>query len=208
MKSFLLIDDHVVVRSGIRVLLGELYNSSLINEAENGEAAIALLKEHTYDLVILDIQIPDTDSLSLMEYFKAKYPSLPFLIFSMSPENIYAKRFLKAGAKGYINKNAPLEEIKKAIGLVLSNRKYMSDALIEQLAVNGAKQNEENLFNKLSVREFEITTLLLNGLTISKIAATLNLGISTIGTHKGRIFEKLKIINLLELKELATVYNM
>ena len=205
MKKFLIIDDHVVVRSGIKVLLSEIYKPAEVDEASNGETALEKIKDNKYDLVTLDVQMPDTDSLGLMEYLKVKYPSLSVLVFSVSPENIYASRFLKAGAKGFINKNAPLDEIKKAIDLVLHNEKYLSDAITHQ---DPATAKEENLFNTLSVREFEIVSLLLSGQTISKIAANLHLGVSTIGTHKARIFDKLKVTNLLELKELANVYNI
>ncbi|MEO7266228.1 MAG: response regulator transcription factor [Ferruginibacter sp.] len=208
MKRFLLIDDHVVVRSGIKILLSELYKPSVIEEAEDGESALALVKENTYDMVMLDIQMPKTDTFGLMEYFKVKYPELKVLVFSMSPENIYAKRFLKAGARGFISKDAPLEEIRKAIDLVLKGRKYISEAMIDMLAETGGKIKDGNLFNNLSAREFEIVSLLLSGQTLSSIAHTLNLQVSTVGTHKARIFGKLNVSNILELKELANMYNL
>jgi len=208
MKKFLLIDDHVVVRSGIRILLSEIYRSSEIHEAQDGESALEKLKETRYDLVMLDIQMPKTDTFGLMEFVRIKYPEVKVLVFSMSPENIYAKRFLKAGAKGFLSKDAPLEEIKKAINLVLNDKKYISESLMETLAEGSGKQNDGNLFNTLSAREFEIVSLLLTGQTISQIGNTLHLQVSTIGTHKARIFEKLKVSNILELKELATTYNL
>lgn len=208
MKKFLLIDDHVVVRSGIKVLLSEIYKPSQIDEAHDGDSALAKVKESAYDLVMLDIQMPNTDTFGLMEYFKIKYPELRVLIFSMSPENIYAKRFLKAGARGFISKDAPLEEIKRAINQVLQNSRYISDAMLESLAESSGTGKDTNLFNTLSAREFEIVSLLLNGQTISNIANTLSLQVSTVGTHKARIFDKLKVSNILELKELANSYNL
>jgi len=208
MKKFLLIDDHVVVRSGIKILLSEIYKPSQIDEAHDGDSALAKVKENSYDLVMLDIQMPNTDTFGLMEYFRVKYPNLRVLVFSMSPENIYAKRFLKAGAKGFISKDAPLEEIKKAINQVLNNGRYISESMIETLAESAGKEKDGNLFNTLSAREFEIVSLLLNGQTVSHIANTLHLQVSTIGTHKARIFEKLKVTNILELKELANTYNL
>ncbi|MEO7043908.1 MAG: response regulator transcription factor [Ferruginibacter sp.] len=208
MKRFLLIDDHVIVRSAVNVLLTQIYKDCQVDEACDGESAVTKLKESSYDLVIMDVQMPQTDTLGLMEYFKIKYPDIIVLIFSMSPENIYAKRFLKAGAKGFLNKNAPLEEIKKAVDLVLNNKRYISKSFTEILENTGNEDADQNLFNILSVREFEIASLLLSGQTISKIAVTLHLSVSTIGTHKGRIFEKLKVSNLLEMKELASLYNL
>lgn len=208
MKKFLLIDDHMVVRSGIRILLSDIYKGAEIDEAKDGETAVEHVKKSHYDLVMLDIQMPNTDTFGLMELFKTDYPDLKVLMFSMSPENIYALRFIKAGAKGFISKDAPLEEIKKAIDQVLNGKKYISEELLFLLAEGNAHGADANPFSILSSREFEIVSMLLNGKTISSIAADLGLGISTIGTHKGRIFNKLKVTNLLELKELANSYDI
>ena len=208
MKKFLLIDDHVVVRSGIKTLLSGLYPDAEVDEAKDGETAMAHLKQSNYDLVMLDIRMPNTDTFSLMEFFKQEYPSLKVLVFSMSPENIYALRFIKAGARGFLSKDAPLEEIKKAIDLVLNEKKYISEELLFSLAEGQVPGVESNPFNALSSREFEIVALLLHGKTISGIAADLHLGISTVGTHKSRIFGKLKVSNLLEMKELANSYDI
>lgn len=208
MKRFLLIDDHVVVRSGLKFILSDLFKPCEIDEAEDGQAALEKLNEHKYDLVMLDIKMPNTNTLQLMEYFKITFPDLRVVIFSMNSESIYAKRFLKAGARGFVNKDAPLEEVVRAINLVLENKKYISETMLEQLAEFGASQTEENLFNYLSPREFEIASLLLKGESISGIAHSLNLQVSTVGTHKARIFDKLKITNLMELKEMANMYNL
>lgn len=112
MKKFLLIDDHAVIRSAINALLSQTYSGCQIDEAEDGDKALAKIKETLYDLIILDIQLPETDTLGLMEYLKTKYHGINVLIFSVGPEVVYANRFLKAGARGFINKNAPLDEIR------------------------------------------------------------------------------------------------
>ena len=207
MKKFLLVDGHAIIRWAVKKLLLSTYNPALIEEAHDGKSALEKLERHSYDLVILEIQIPHTDTFELMEYIRIKYPSLKVLIFSMSAENIYAKRFLKGGANGFVGKDAPLDEIKKAIAVVLNNHKYISESMIDLLAV-GNSDRDNNLFNTLSAREFEIATHLLNGETISKIAVNLKLRVSTVGTHKSRIFDKLKVTNLLEMKELADIYNV
>ncbi len=208
MKKFLLIDDHVVVRSGIKLLLLNLYKDSEISEAKDGDTAIAFVKENHYDFVMLDVQMPNTDSFALMEYFKANYPLLKVLVFSMNSENIYALRYIRAGAMGFISKDAPLDEIKIAIEQVINGKKYISEEMLFVLAEGASQGADSNPFNTLSAREFEIVSMLLNGKTISLIAVELNLGISTVGTHKGRIFSKLKVTNLLELKELSNTYNL
>ena len=205
MKRFLLIDDHMVVRSGIKLLLTDMYKDVEISEAEDGDSAMALLKAAEYDLITMDVQMPKTDSFALMEYVKKEYPKAKVLVFSMSPETIYAIRFIKAGAKGFISKSAPLEEMKIAIDKVINDKKYFSEEVLMELT-EGDAGGSNNLFDLLSPREFEIVQMLLNGKTISIIAADLSLGLSTVGTHKGRIFQKLKVTNLLELKELANSY--
>ena len=208
MKKFLLVDDHNVVRSGVKGLLLELFKPSEIAEASDGESALEILKINQFDLIIMDIQMPKTDTLGLMDFIHIKYPAAKVLVFSMSAESIYAKRFLKAGAKGFLSKDAPIDEIKKAINLVLSNRKYISDTLAAVLAEESITETPSNPFNQLSPREFEIVTMLLSGQTISEIAKLLNLQVSTVGTHKARLFDKLNVINLLELKAIATSYNL
>lgn len=208
MKKFLLVDDHMVVRSGIKILLSDIYNPSEINEAVNGETAIEKLKAGDYDLIILDIQMPNTDTLGLMEYIHITYPNAKVLMFSMSAENIYAKRFMKAGAFGFISKEAPLEEITKAIHVILNGKKYISETLAESLAEDSFSGKSGNPFNELSPREFEIVTLLLDGKTVTDISHTLNIQTSTVGTHKARLFDKLGVSNILELKEMATTYNL
>lgn len=204
---FLLIDDHVVVRSGLKLILSDLYKPCIIDEAEDGESAIIKMKLHAYDLIILDIKMPNTNTFSLMEYIKNNYPDLKVLVFSMNSESIYAKRFLNAGARGFINKIAPLDEIVKAINVILSGKRYISETLLEVLAELGGDLKRENSFDALSPREFEIVSMLLAGDGISQIAHKLNLQVSTVGTHKARIFEKLKVTNLIELKELANTLN-
>ncbi|HMW26623.1 MAG TPA: response regulator transcription factor, partial [Ferruginibacter sp.] len=164
--------------------------------------------ETGYDLVILDIQMPKTDTLGLMEYIHIKYPAAKVLMFSMSAENIYAKRFMKAGAYGFISKEAPLEEITRAINMILNGKKYISDTLAEKLAEDSFSGKTGNPFNDLSPREFEIVSLLLEGKTVTDISHTLNIQTSTVGTHKARLFDKLGVTNILELKELATTYNL
>ena len=198
----------MVVRSGIKGLLIELFTPCDVHEADTSEAATEKLKTNSYDLVMMDVQIPKNDMLGLMEYVHVRYPETKVLVFSMSSEAIYAKRFLKAGAKGFLSKDSSLDEIQRAVNLILNDRRYISDSLAEQLAEESLSDIPSNPFDKLSVREFEITSLLLSGESLSDISRSLHLQSSTVGTHKSRAFEKLSVTNLLELKELATSYNL
>ena len=208
MKNFLLIDDHEIVRSGVKNVLQEIFKPCEIYEANNEKTALAALKTRDYDLFIMDVQIPDTDTAGLMEYIKARYPGAKVLMFSMSAENVYAKRFFKAGAMGFVSKNAGLSELKKAVELVLNDRKYISENLAEQLAAEIGTQQPTNPFDKLSAREFEIATLLMTGKTGSEISELLAINSSTVGTHKARLFEKLGVTNLPELIEVARIYKL
>ena len=208
MKRFLLVDDHVVVRSGIKVLLSEIYKPAEIHEAFDGESTVEKLKTNQFDLIMLDIQMPNTDTLGLMKVIHQNYPSAKVLIFSMSAENIYAKRFMKAGAFGFISKESPLDEITKAINLILNDRKYISESLIDKPAEDSLSGNPGNPFDKLSPKEFEIVSLLLAGKTLTDISHRLNIHTSTAGTHKARLFEKLGVSNILELNELAKLYGV
>ena len=208
MKTFLLVDDHMVVRNGVKTLLLQVFSPCEIFEAGDGITAVEELKKRKYDLVMMDIQMPGTDAFGLMEYIRISHPGTRVLVFSMSAENIYAKRFLKAGAKGFVSKEAPLEEIKKALTTVLNDKRYISEAMIDILAEGAYDDNTKNPFQKLSARELEIVSLMLSGHTLSEIAKSLHIQVSTAGTHKSRLFEKLGVSNLLELKELADFYKL
>lgn len=206
MKKFLLIDDHAIVRSGIKFWLSAEYKSAEIDEAENGKQAEQMVDNNDYDLMLLDIHMPDTNSFDLLKNIIAKRPDSKVLIFSMNSEGMYAKRFLKAGAVGFVSKDAPIEEFKKAVDQTLNNKKYFSEHFIETIL--NEKVGEENPFLKLSDREFEITSLLLEGKALGEISQSLNIHNSTTGTYKARIFEKLKVENVFQLNELAVLYNI
>ena len=207
MKSFLLIDDHEILRSGVKNILLATFNPCEIHEAYDGKSAIIELKQRKYQLVIMDVQMPDTDSLGIMEFIRINSPGTNVLIFSMSPESAYAKRFLKAGAMGFVSKDAGITELKKAIDQVIHNRRYLSPALQEQFINELGSPVNVNPFDKLSTREFEIASLLISGSSSKEISKILSLQNSTTATYKARIFEKLQIKNILELSELSRIFN-
>ncbi|HUS03794.1 MAG TPA: response regulator transcription factor [Chitinophagaceae bacterium] len=208
MKKFLLIDDHAIVRSGIKFWLSAEYNPSKIDEAENGKQATEKIQDTDYDLLLLDIHMPETNSFDLLKYILNTKPDSKVLIFSMNSESMYAKRFLKAGAIGFVSKDAPIEELKKAVDLSLNNRKYFSDTFIESVLNEKIDKEYNNPFSNLSSREFEIANLLLEGKPVGEISVLLNIKNSTTATYKARIFEKLKIENVLQLNELAVLYEI
>ena len=205
--QFLLIDDHEIVRTGINLLLSKIYHPVVMHEAADGYSATALIKKNYYDLVLLDIQMPNTDTFGLLEYITIKFPKIKVLMFSMSAERIFAKRFLKAGAKGFVSKDASLEEVKVAIGLVLGNRRYISEQLQNQLAEELASDESKSPFDELTTKEFEIVTLLLAGEPVAAISNILNLQSSTVGLYKNKIFAKLGVKNFSELQALYDQYH-
>lgn len=208
MKKILLVDDHEIVRSGVRNVLTQLFAPCEVMEAGHETAARQHLQSQTFDLAIMDVQMPDTDSLKLTAEIKQHYPGTKVLIFSMGAEHVYAKRFLQAGAMGFVSKNAGLDELCKAIGLVLNNRRYISQSLAEELAMDINVRESCNPFELLSTREFEIASLLMQGKSVSEIATDLSLGVSTVGTYKARLFEKLNVKNVIELIELGRMMGV
>jgi two-component system, NarL family, invasion response regulator UvrY len=207
MKSFLIVDDHEIVRKGLKLLINDFYMNARITEASDGSEAVKNLKSDTFDVVVLDIQMPKTNSFELLDYIVKSYPRTKVLIFSMGSETLYGKRVIRAGAKGFLSKESSMSEVQNAIETVLNGKKYLSAKLLESLIDEVSTDNDPNPFSKLSTREFEIATFLLAGLSVSEIGDRTRLQTSTVGTYKARIFEKLNISNLLELKELSVIYN-
>jgi two-component system invasion response regulator UvrY len=208
MKKFLLVDDHDVVRSGIKNLLNEIYAPAEVHEAIDGTSTLDAIKANNYDLVILDIQMPDTDTLGLVKVIHHQYPDTKVLIFSMGAESIFAKRFMKAGARGFISKDAPLSNLTHAINTVLEGKNYLSEKMLNKIAEESINGNPLNPFDRLSPKEFEIVMLLLSGKSVGDISSMLNLHTSTVGTHKARLFEKLEVSNLMDLSKMAKAYEL
>ncbi len=208
MKNILLLDDHMVIRMGLRSMLNDYYSQLRFWEAKNEDDALQVLKHNRIDLLIMDLQIPDTDVIGLIEMISIKYPRTIILAFSMLPEKIYGRRVLKAGAYGFLSKDSTQEEMRRAFDLVLNEKKYISPVLAAQLKDDAKHHSEGNPFDRLSHREFLIVNLLLNGNTITHISKLLNIKPSTVGTYKTRIFEKLKVASVFELKELAMLYDL
>lgn len=207
MSKILIIDDHSIIRVGIAFLIRQEIPSAAIDEAKSGDAAVVLLKKNTYDLVILDVNIPGTDTIDFISYLLTATPHPNILIFTMNPEEWYGRRFLKMGVKGFLNKESPEDEIKKAIWTVLKGNRYISPALAQIISMDALEKKKENPFDELSNREFDVAMRLTRGDSVSVIAESLNLHASTVGTHKAHIFEKLNVQNIIQLADLARLYD-
>jgi two-component system invasion response regulator UvrY len=209
MPDILLVDDHSIVRTGLKLLIQDFLAHSNIDEAYDGDSALNKIKQKDYDLVVMDVNMPNTDSFGTLQTILTLNPSIRIIMFSMNAEEVFAKRYLKMGVMGYLRKDAPNDEIEKALTTVLNNKTYVSPELTQKLlsALN-PKHEPENPFDKLSPREFEIVQHLAQGDSVAEISKKLNLHTSTVGTHKARIFEKLHCHNIIDLTNLAKVYNV
>lgn len=208
MTNILIAEDHPVVRMGVSLLLKDMYEEAVIEEAATADDLFKHLSEKKFDLLLLDINIPGGNSAQLVKVIKAKQPGIPILIFSSYEEDTYAMRYLKAGADGYVQKESEPEEIKKAIQKVLNNEIYTSDQVQQQLLkeMSGTNQAIGDISN-LSDRELEIMNLLVKGLSSSEIKILLNIELSTISTYKARLFSKMGVTNVVKLVEKVNALN-
>lgn len=205
--AILIVDDHQIVFNGIKLIIQNSSDHYILEHCYNGDEAFDFIKNKCYDLVILDVNLPDTDTLQLVQLLLVLKPKLKILIFSMSPLEMYAKRFLKLGAFGYLSKQTTSEEFLRAVKQVLNGEKYISKEVAALLSEDIIHRRYENVFSKLTDREIEIMNYLIKGMGGTTISKLTNLHTSTIGTHKNHILEKLGVNNIIELKELAQLHK-
>jgi len=208
MVNILLADDHVIIRSGLKLFILDYISHSIVDEACDGDSAFEKIKSKDYSLIILDVNMPATDSFGLVSNIISLRPHANILMFSMNSEEVYAKKYLQLGVKGYLSKTAPEAEIKIAFDNVIQGKRYISPALSQALAEQSLSKRSDNPFEDLSPREFEIVLHLIRGESLADICHALTLQSSTVGTHKARIFEKLSCSNIIDINALAKVYNI
>lgn len=206
-KTILLADDHSVVRQGISMILKETYKDLTILHAADFDSAIDLLKKNEVYLLVLDISIPEGKGVQMVEIVKAINQNVKILIFSAYEEDLYAMRYLKAGAEGYLNKLSSETEFKAAFKAMLEQGTYMSEAIKQKIISSTLNKESDNPLDILSNREIEIARLLVRGEGNLEIANKLNLQNSTVSTYKNRIFEKLSISNTVALVSLLQAYD-
>ncbi len=206
MKRIILADDHSFIRLGLIQILKDEFPTAVITEVADGESLIKQVTLHDYDLVISDLDMPGRSGLEALEQIKIIKPDLPVLILSIYPEDLYAIRVLKAGASGYINKNAAPYELITAIQRIQMGRKYITPEIAEKLltSIDSNKNPHELLTN----REFEIFKMLALGKTITQIAESLSLALTTVSTHRSRIIEKLHLSTNSELTRYAIAHQI
>jgi DNA-binding NarL/FixJ family response regulator len=209
LKKILIADDHTIVRTGISVLIRAEYSAVQIDECGDGDSAWKKIQATDYDLFIMDINMPGTDSVNLLKNIFTLPHKINVLILSMSSEEIYARKYLQLGVMGFINKEADTNELRRAITCVMNNRKYLSPALQAMLsgeATDGPASDQA--FKNLSARELEVMTHLVQGKNVSEIADILSVHISTVSTHKANILQKLKVSNVIELTRIVNRFEI
>ncbi len=195
----LLAEDHVVVRQGVRQLLIDRGVASEVAEAQSGGEALAAVTKHAYDVVLLDISLPDMNGVEALKRIKRKVPRLPVLMFSMYREDQYAVRALKAGASGYLSKTVDAAQMITAIQQVAAGRKYVSPAMAEALADYVSFDGEQLPHERLSDREYQTLCMLASGKRLTDIANALSLSVKTVSVYRTRLLEKMKLNNNAEL---------
>ena len=192
MAKVLIADDHAVFRAGLKQFLHDVPGVGEVGEAASGNDVIDRLRQNDWDLLVLDINMPDRSGLDILRHVRAGHERTRVLILSGYPERQYAINVLRAGASGYIAKDADPEELLKAVRLVLQGRRYVSESLAE-LLVTDLDQGDQPLHAKLSEREFQIFGKLASGNAVSEIARELCLSVKTVSTYRARILEKLHL---------------
>ena len=195
MTRVLIVDDHAIVRRGLRALLSDEFHGAAFGEASDAQQAMKEVRREKWDVALLDITLPGKSGLDLLKELKAARPRLPVLVLSAHPEDQFALRALKAGAEGYLTKDSAPEELVKAIRKVLAGGRYVSPTLAEKLASNVRKDFTRMPHETLSDREYEIMCLIASGKTVTEIAGDLSLSVKTISTYRTRILEKLGVKN-------------
>jgi DNA-binding NarL/FixJ family response regulator len=188
-----IVDDHAIVRTGLRQFLSEQSDFQVTGEARNGREAMALARAGEIDVLLLDLSMPDEGGVDALGSIKARFPELPVLILSGFPETHYAAALLRQGASGYLNKECEPEEIIQAIRVVARGRRYISSAVAEILADNAAGAGDRPLHESLSERELQVFLRLAKGETVGNIAESMFLSIKTVSTYRTRVMEKLKL---------------
>ena len=191
--NILLADDHFVVRRGLRDILQEEFPNAKFDEVSDGHELVKRIRTSPYDIVISDLSMPGKNGLEALKIIKTEFPTIPVLILSIHPEELYAIRVLKAGASGYMTKESAPEELVKAVKLIMNGRKYITPSLAEKMVSKLDHDFSKLPHELLSDRELDVLKMIAGGKTISEIANELSLSVNTISTYRARVLEKMNL---------------
>ena len=201
--NILIVDDHAIVRQGLRQILMESGEAISIREADCGSDAIRRVREGEWHVVVLDISLPDRSGIDVLKQIKKEYPKIPVLMLSMHEEGLYAIRALKAGASGYITKQSAPAELMAAIRHVARGRKYLTATLAEAMADSFSADHEQPPHKMLSDREYQTLCLIASGKGLTDAAEEMRLSVKTVSVYRARVLEKMKLKNNAELTHYA-----
>jgi len=202
MVRILIGDDHAIVRRGLKQIVEES-SEMTVDEAKNGQEVLEKTRTIDYDILVLDISLPDRSGLDILKHLKNVKPDLPILILSIHPEEQYAVRVLRAGAAGYLSKDSASDELMAAIHKVSKGGKYVTASLAEKLAFDLEKTTKTALHETLSDREFQVMCMIASGKTVKEIAESLCLSVKTISTYRTRILDKMGMKNNAQITHYA-----
>jgi len=204
MINVLLADDHSIVRAGLRRIVEESGDMTVVAEASNGKEAIRLVREQHPDVAVIDISMPEVGGLEVIHRLRPEYPELPILILTMHEEQQYAVRVIEAGAMGYITKKSAPEQLVKAIRKVYAGARFLTEEAAEYLALHIAKgKTGQSPLDLLSARELQVLRRLALGHTNREIAEAYSISIKTVDTYRLRLLKKLQLRNNAELSRFA-----
>jgi len=198
MTRILLVDDHPVVRQGIKQVLSGAFEPALVGEAANVEQGLSEVRSTDWDVMVLDLSLPGANGLDLLKDLRRERPTLPVLVLSMHPADQFARRAMNAGASGYLTKDSAPTELVKAVSEVMAGRRYVNPAVVEKLVMN-EQPDGKRPHELLSDREYQVLRMIASGLTVSQVAARLSLSVKTISTYRARVLEKMNMKTTAEL---------
>ena len=208
MIDILIVDDHALIRKGLKMLIEESSGSRVAGEAESGMQAIKMVREQHFDLVLLDISLPDKHGIDVLKQLKSERPDIKVIVLSMYPEDQYGVRALKAGAAGYINKQGATEKLASAIKQVISGKKYISESLAEQLLNDLVGDTQDLPHQGLSDREYQTLCLMSSGKSLTEISNIMMLSPKTVSVYRARMLEKMKFKNNAEAVHYAIAHSL
>lgn len=208
MTDILVVDDHALIRKGLKQLLEDSQDLKVTGEASTGIGAINMVRVQHFDLMLLDINLPDKHGIDILKQFKSEQPELKIIVLSMYPEDQYGVRALKAGAMGYINKQGASDTLITAIRQVLSGKKYISETLAEQLLNNLIGESQELMHQSLSNREYQTLCLMASGKSLSDISEIMMLSPKTVSVYRSRMLAKMGFSNNAEAIHYAITHHL
>ena len=206
--QIMLVDDHPVVRRGVRDILVEAFPGSIVQEVGSGSEALHLARVRKWDVVILDLTLPDGSGLDVLKKIRDLNPRLPVLILSMHAPEQFARRTIAAGASGYLTKDSADAELVTAVTRLIKGGKYFSPQVLEGVALSMHPDSQERLHERLSDREYQVLRMIGHGKTVSEIASELTLSVKTVSTYRARVLEKMSMRTNAELTRYAVQHGL